>query len=437
MEALKTLRIPIHYLTTRRKLQILDRLTARITYGVNLFSTIISKKKIYTRKQLGKFTPIVARETSLSSAYLQQCEDRALWMWKSYNALHRKWETKVKTAKGKRLQKLLRREPSPPGQTTKKTPVRIDIRTGQVREVSLTLTSHVLKLSTLKKFQTATMLLNPSKYHKDILAKNKSKGFEIVARKKKGKQRYFAHVLVSIEVPDQPIRTLQGVDLGIRRTVATVSLPLMPSNFALIHDGKLRHLQKLNDRISHLKRLKKLKALKNLRNKRLNYSKDHDRKTAKAFVTEYCQESKVIIGHPYLIAYNHYKGDGNKRRRKTLQRWAFRRMATYIQQACTSQGIQSKIVNEWWTSSKCHKCQGNVIRESRRIVCQKCGLQYDADFNACINIMLKQGNAFLESSPLMRRGLQMNQPEVQMIRPQKPMSAQTLTSGNPSDFSQG
>ncbi|MBU4406167.1 MAG: transposase, partial [Candidatus Altiarchaeota archaeon] len=45
--------------------------------------------------------------------------------------------------------------------------------------------------------------------------------------------------------------------------------------------------------------------------------------------------------------------------------------------------------------SKCHKCGGKVQRTKTRIVCKKCGMQYDADFNASINILLR-GRAQLE-----------------------------------------
>jgi len=36
----KTVKVPIHYATTKNKLRVLDRLTARLTYAVKLWSEV-------------------------------------------------------------------------------------------------------------------------------------------------------------------------------------------------------------------------------------------------------------------------------------------------------------------------------------------------------------------------------------------------------------
>ena len=407
----RTVKVPLHYQTTKMKLGILDKLTARLTYGVNLFLEIIEEHKIYTRKKIRIYSPEVREKTGLNAAHIQQCEDKALWMWRSYLALHKKWEVKVNKAKGKRKEKLLKREPQKPFPQGK-VPVRIDCRTGAVKTADIELAEYVLELSTLKKRKRITIPLNPCKYHRKILKSAEIRDFEIIS--KKGK--FYAHIVTHQFIQDHPVKTVTGIDLGVKRSVTAVSLPLAQKNFRILKDAvKNEKLHELNDRISHLRRLGKWEALKKLRNRRLNFAKDRDRKTAKKVAETVPENSCVLIGHPYLIRYNHYRGNGDKTGRKILQGWAFRRMATYIQEACAKGGTQSKIVNEWQTSSRCHRCGEKVIRNDRRITCQGCGLQYDADFNACIKLMLKEGKALLKLSPQMRRGLQMNQPELQMI----------------------
>ena len=416
----RTVKVPIHYQTTKKKLGILDRLTTRLTYGVNLFLEIIATHQTYTRKEIRVYSPEVREKTGLNAGHIQQCADKALWMWRSYWALHKKWEAKVNKAKGKRKENLLKREPQksfPQG----KVPVRLDCRTGVVKTADIELAEYVLELSTLKKRKRITIPLNPCKYHRKILKSAEIRDFEIIS--KKGK--FYAHIVTHQFIQDHPVKTVTGIDLGVKRSVTAVSLPLAQKNFRILKDEvKNKKLHELNDRISHLRRLGKWEALKKLRNRRLNFAKDRDRQTAKKVVELLPENSCVLIGHPYLIRYNHYRGNGDKIGRKILQGWAFRRMASYIQEACTKKGTQSKTVNEWQTSSRCHRCGGKVIRDDRRITCEQCSLQYDADFNACIRLMLKEGKALLKLSPQMRRGLQMSQPELQMIGP-RPMSAET------------
>lgn len=80
MRIVKTVKIPIYYATTKRKLDILNRLTARLTYGVHLWSQIIKTNGIRTRSGLRKqkFEQEVRKQTGLSAGFVQCCADTAL-----------------------------------------------------------------------------------------------------------------------------------------------------------------------------------------------------------------------------------------------------------------------------------------------------------------------------------------------------------------------
>ena len=138
MRIIKTVKIPIHYATTKRKLDVLNHLTARLTYGVRLWSQIIQANGIRTRSWLRKrnFEQGVRKETGLSAALVQCCADTALWMWESYRKLHREWEWRVEQAKcrGDRrwLCRLIKREPQPPlsNGLRHKIPIWFDYRVG-------------------------------------------------------------------------------------------------------------------------------------------------------------------------------------------------------------------------------------------------------------------------------------------------------------------
>jgi len=183
----------------------------------------------------------------------------------------------------------------------------------------------VVRLSTLKKGEKITVLLNPSKWHLDMLrSAAELRGFELVKRGKK----YFVHLLCFVHA--QPAHAVRGVDLGVKRAIASVKLGKHPRNFPLLrHDDKWLRIRELNDRVSHLRRLKKWRALKKLRHKRRHVAEDYDRKLAKEFAA--CTENElVVIGDPQLIRYHKYRGDGNKRGRKILQNWSYSGLADGI-----------------------------------------------------------------------------------------------------------
>ena len=77
----KSLRVPIHYDTTKTKIGILDSLTARITYTIKLISELITEDTEIDRKTIRKLvknSDIVAK-TGLASGFVQQCIDKYIW----------------------------------------------------------------------------------------------------------------------------------------------------------------------------------------------------------------------------------------------------------------------------------------------------------------------------------------------------------------------
>lgn len=427
----RTVKIPIHHKTTNRKHSYLDRITARLTHAVRIWSQLIEEYNLYSAKDCVRFEKEIRYRTGLSSAFVQQARDKALWMWKQHRRSHDKWKRMLsKTKKNTNWYiKLKKREPSKPytskNSKLKKIPTMFDYRTGAIEKTDLELTDWVIKISTLKKYEKIIILLNPSNHHKQKLERaNKICSFEIVKHPERV-CKYMIHITCQYRVDDQPIKTIKGVDLGIKRDIASVKLPLTPENFSLVENDKVDRLKELNDRIAHLRRKQKWQVLKKLRNKRHHIAIDYDRKTAKFFLKG-IEEELVVIGNPEYIRYHKFRGNGNKQQRKILQNWSFSRQIKMIIQKCEEKGIKTLKTNEWWTSSKCHKCIGKLKQNKRRIECKECGLQYDREFNSCINIIQK-AMTYLDVKPfLRRRRLQMNQPEHEMIRSKKPMSYETL-----------
>jgi len=142
MQVVKTAKIPVHYSTTRRKLSILDKLTARLTYGVALWSGLVEEYGVEGRSRLRSraLEARVKERTGLSAGFVQCCGDTALWMWRSYRELHRTWAKTVKMADSRKeqewLKKLKRREPTKPisSGVRHKIPIWFDYRVGKLKK---------------------------------------------------------------------------------------------------------------------------------------------------------------------------------------------------------------------------------------------------------------------------------------------------------------
>lgn len=401
MEVTKTLRVPVHYALTKRKLSILDRVTARHTYCVWLFLKLIEKRdihvhegeyanEVFSKKDLARIRAL----TNLNAAYAQQCGNQALWMWRSYGGQHEEWEGQLRHAKGRWRQKLLEREPQRPFRNglNGKVPVRIDVRTGRLESSKrMKLSPYVIRLSTLKKRQRIAVPLNPAKYHLDLLRKSRVLDFQLVKRD----DRYYAHICVKYEVPTHPVRLVRGVDLGVRRAMATVLLKptrqLGRGDLSVIGDGARKHrLDLLNGRIAELQRAKKWEPLKRMRHKRRHVAEYYDRLDAIRIAELAMQEGSMIaVGYPKGVKYDNYRGNRKRKLRRTLQtRFSYGRRIRYMLEECRERGIAAEPVLEAWTSVTCHRCgSDDTWRPTQSLFwCLDCGLQYNADWNAAINI---------------------------------------------------
>ncbi len=396
----KTVKIPVHYAITKRKLHILDALTARTTYGVWIWSRLFKGHKLKgTYADRRRFYDQVKKDTKLGTM-TQCCFDTAAWMWKGYYQLHKDWQRKVINAQRgsneKWLRKLLKREPQEPftNGMNSKIPIWFDNRFGSIKRTNrMKLCPYVVRVSTLRIWKKLTIPLNPAKYHLDLLESGTVKSFQLVKRDGK----YFVHVNVEYEVPDQPVFAVRGIDLGVKRSVASVTLrpnqPLRSSDFSILTDGlKRNRLDRLNKQVAELKRAKKWAPLNRLRHKRRHVSEQYDRLAAKQVATA-SQGNLVVVGYPKGLKYENFKGNGNARKRRALSRWTYGRMMCYFREECVKQGIPVETVDERWSSRTCHRCGSRHTERITQSVfhCWDCELIYNADYNAAINI----GSRFL------------------------------------------
>lgn len=389
--------MPVHYAITKRKFHVLERLTARLNHCVRLFSDIIDNHQVdvsgygaFAKEDLTE----IRRQTRLPSGYVQQCRDLALWMWRSHYAQKTEWRERLKRSKGVWREKLLEREPKRPfDQDTKKRMCpRIDIRTGRIESSrKARLSDYVLRLTTLKRNAVITIPLNTAEYHITGLQKGRIVDFQLV--KKNG--WFYAHVCVKYDVPDRPIRAVMGVDLGVRRAMATVLLiphqKLHRRQLTILRDGEKRHrLDIIDQKISNLQGGRKWIKLKRVRNQRRHFIESFDRLNA-IRLAEIAKRANAMIavGYPKGLQYVNYRGNGKPARRRILQsHFSYERQTRYILEECRERGIKAERVLELMTSKRCHRCGSFKTRRIGQSLfwCYGCGLQYNADWNAAINI---------------------------------------------------
>ena len=430
----KTIKIPVSDKITQEKLEKLNRLTARLTYGCQLFLNKIIENNVTTVKEAEKFRREIQQLTGLPPAYAQCCRDKALWMYKSYKKLHKRWEKDVKKLeksiercknehKRKKLEhKLYRLRKREPSLLTinNKISVMFDRRVGSV-EFSHSAKEFKLwvRISTLEKGKRINIPLHSYAYAEKHLKEWKIKSFQIVWRSKL--KRYEVHVVIEKEVVCKP-ESFVGIDLGLKRLIVAVEQG-KENRVLLVEKSKHKEffirMRRLNNRISKLQRLGKYRILKKLRHSRRNYARNFRRKLAAEFARQF-SNYLIFIGHPHHVRDKHYKGSGNRKLRKRVNHWAFREFAEILQTKLMEHNNVAVIINEWMSTRQCSECDSKRTKiNDRKFLCLNCGHKNDRDVNAAKNI-LKFGLA-----KVLRKGAGavVNQLELPMIGP-KPLKVE-------------
>jgi len=423
----KTLKLPVSEEITQEKLDRLDRLTARITYGTELFLERVIENDITTKSKANRHNKEIQGLTGLPSAFVQCCRDRALWMYKEYKTKYRKWERKVTNLEKKtencknkkterkyrhKLYRLKKREPSLP--TVKnKIPAQFDRRVGLIQvQPSDTAKEFDLwcRISTLNKGERMDVPLYSYPYAESHITSDewKIKSFQIVWRSDIKRKRYEIHVVAEKEIEVSEPDSAVGIDLGLKRLLTAYETGSEGDRvtFAPKEDHKefFIRMRRLNNRIGKLQRLGKVKALKKLKRKRKNCVKDFRRKLAVSIAKNF-ENSIVFIGHPQHIRTDkHYKGSGNRRNRKRVNHWGFIEFAETLKTELMENGNLAYIVNEWGSTKACSNCGSRSTQiNDREFECLKCGYRDDRDVNGAKNI-LKKGLKKIDGAKVLRKG---------------------------------
>ena len=210
--------------------------------------------------------------------------------------------------------------------------------------------------------------------------------------------RYYVSVL--IEIPNNKIADNSnegiGIDLGLK-------------DFAIVSNGKtykninkLAKLKKLEKQLIRKQRslsrkyenLKKGESTQkaNIQKQRLKVQKLHHR--IDNIRTDYINKTitEIVKTKPSYITIEDLNVSGmmkNKHLSKAVASQKFYEFRTKLQAKCNENGIELRVVDRWFPSSKTCHCCGAIKKDlklSDRIFKCDCGYTEDRDFNAALNL---------------------------------------------------
>ena len=232
----------------------------------------------------------------------------------------------------------------------------------------------------------------------------KARAISVTITKRVG--RYFASFLFEVSTVS-PVRAVQsesiGIDIGVK-------------SFAVISDGRnypninkserarklvkrlKREQRKFARKIHKLKQRKEESANKkckrsNLGKQRLKVQRAYMKLTNKRH--EYINKTvhEIVSTRPEYIAIEDLNVSGmlkNRHLSRAIAESEFYYFRTLLERKCREYGIELRIVNRFYASSKtCSRC-GHVKKDlklsDRVYECTECGLVIDRDYNAALNL---------------------------------------------------
>jgi len=211
---------------------------------------------------------------------------------------------------------------------------------------------------------------------------------------KKNGEWYVHFVLKKeVELPDEP-ETIIAIDRGEKNLAVAVAVsknnPDKPMKGQLWRGEEIKRIRGNYGHIRrNLQRKKLLKKVKELRGKERCIVNQQLHMIANQIVEYAKQFPRPVIVMENLTGIR----DSFTKSKKLNMRFhslPFRRLQTYIEYKANLERIEVRYLSKKEvrnTSKQCHRC-GHVARkvDGRIYRCSKCGMEYDRDLNACINI---------------------------------------------------
>ena len=205
---------------------------------------------------------------------------------------------------------------------------------------------------------------------------------------------WYAHFVLkkTVELPDEP-ETVIAIDRGEANLAVAVAIskkdPAKPMKGQFWRGGEIKRIRGL---YSHIRR-------KLQKKNRVGKVKELGRRERRKVIQQLHVIADEIVAYakqfpkPIIVMEDlngiRRKFKKSKRLNKRFHSLPFRKLQTYIEYKANLKGIEVRYLSKKETrntSKICHRC-GYVTQVKGRIFkCPNCGMEYDRDLNACVNI---------------------------------------------------
>jgi putative transposase len=324
---------------------------------------------------------------NLNTALIQTARDKAVEILKSF-------------AKNKKEGSVLR---------LKRISIRFDRRCYSFSKTTNVLTPYWLTLSLNRRERISLPIVFGEKQGERIEEAFKGIWQFATVEMVKRNRKWYAHFVLTktIKLTDNP-ETVIAIDRGEHNLAVAVAVskknPQKPMKGQFWRGQKIKRIKGLYNhirrRLQERKLLKKVKELKGKERRKVNQHLHIITNQIVAYAKRF--PKPVIVMEDLNGIRNKFKK--SKKLNKRFHSLPFRKLQTYIEYKALLEGIEVKYLTKKETrntSKICHRC-GHVAQvKGREFRCPKCGLIYNRDLNACINIAyaLKRGMGWGSCEP--------------------------------------
>jgi len=309
---------------------------------------------------------------NLNTALIQTARDKAVEILKSFE-------------KNKKNDSTLR---------LKRISIRFDKRCYSFSKTTNVLTPYWLTLSLNRRKRISLPIVFGEKHRQRIEEAFRGEWSFTTVEMVKRNGEWYAHFVLkkTVELPDKP-ETVIAIDRGEVNLAAAVAVskrnPEKPMKGQFWRGEEIKCVRGLYSHIrrklQEKNRVGKVKELKGRERRKVNQQ-------LHMIANQIIQYAKQFPKPTIVMENLNGVRKGFKKSKRLNRRFhslPFRKLQTYIEYKALLEGIKVKYLTEKETrntSKECHRC-GYVTQAKERIFkCPSCGMEYDRDLNACVNI---------------------------------------------------
>ncbi|MHA1506386.1 MAG: RNA-guided endonuclease InsQ/TnpB family protein [Candidatus Asgardarchaeia archaeon] len=312
------------------------------------------------------------RSFNLNTALIQTARDKAVEVLKSFK-------------KNKKEDSILK---------LKRISIRFDKRCYSFSKTTNVLTPYWLTLSLNRRERVSLPIVFGEKQKERIEEAFRGEWQFSTVEMVKRNGEWYAHFVISktIELPDD-FETIVGIDRGEVNLAVAVAIskknPKKPMRGQFWRGEEIKRIRGL---YSHIRRklqekklLNKVKEIKGKERRKVNQQLH----IIANQIVEYAKQfpKPVIVMENLNGIRRNFKK--SKRLNRRFHSLPFRKLQTIVEYKARLEGIEVKYLTKretMNTSKKCHRCGYVTQIRGREFKCPRCGLIYNRDLNACINI---------------------------------------------------